>query len=461
MPIEQIPAQQENESKLVQKISKSDAISIGVDQLLKIQNEDGAWPYEGVYRVNRKIPVGYRIGGTAICCQALMYATNAQNESANQAVSNGVGLILKELEHPLMEPSQKDRYDVRVWGHIYALDLFCRLKQSTRFPELNQKTDPWIPKLTQSLLFEELETGGWNYANRRAHAGFVTAPAVHALLWARQTGEKIPKVVWKRAGEAMLRSRNDNGAFSYSGDERTNRPTKLPGSIARSANCEATLSLLGMSRQNAIKYALDAFHQHWDELEKRRKKTGTHKPPYGVAPYYFYYGHRYAAFAIQELPKENRAVEYERLFQVILRTRDPDGTWNDRVFDRSRAYGTAMTVLALLQDKVPQPRSIGHVEINLLRQTSVLDAVFIQVDPDLVTPKLTVEISADGNVKLADQSVALSSLETWFEENPVQQQLNSVLILAAGNVKTGDVGKLKTILRKYCGETAMYVRLKD
>ena len=31
------------------------------------------------------------------------------------------------------------------------------------------------------------------------------------------------------------------------------------------------------------------------------------------------------------------------------------GTWNDRVFPRSRNYGTSMIVLALLGDKTPLP----------------------------------------------------------------------------------------------------------
>ena len=47
--------------------------------------------------------------------------------------------------------------------------------------------------------------------------------------------------------------------------------------------------------------------------------------------------------------------ERERLLRAILKTRDADGTWNDRVFDRSRAYGTAMVVLALLGDASPLP----------------------------------------------------------------------------------------------------------
>lgn len=451
----------------VSEVSQTDAIAMGVAQLLEIQDDDGAWPYEGVYRVNQKIPVGYRVGGTAICCQALMYATPADRQITSQAVADGVNLILRELDHPLMAPSQADRYDVRVWGHIYALDLFCRIQQSDQFPDLKNQTAPWIHKLTQVLLEEELKSGGWNYANRRAHAGFVTAPAVQALLWARQCGETIPDSVWKRSAEAILRSRNDDAAFAYSGNENSDRPTKLPGSIARSANCEATLSLLGLERNNAIATALNAFHVHWDELEKRRKKSGTHKPPYGVAPYYFYYGHRYAAFAIQQLPKELRPAEFERLFQVILRTRDPDGTWNDRVFARSRAYGTAMTVLALLENEVPQPaglrsalgHGVGNGSFDPKSGKPVGDLVLIRIEPELITPRIQISLSPDRIATIDDQTIALGELQAWMENRPDGKHPNCILIYADAQAKVGDVERLKEILTTQFGEVSMYVTI--
>ncbi|MCX5690923.1 MAG: hypothetical protein NTV94_14260, partial [Planctomycetota bacterium] len=57
------------------------AIDQGIDVLLKLQEpgepalgadaEPCQWPYEGVYRVRGKIPVGYRIGGTALTVLAL------------------------------------------------------------------------------------------------------------------------------------------------------------------------------------------------------------------------------------------------------------------------------------------------------------------------------------------------------------------------------------------------------
>ena len=139
-----------------------DLVQNATSQLIRLQEEDGAWPYEGVYRVRRKIPVGYRVGGTAIVCTSLLYSDS--RPEATEAIRRGVEVILKDLKNELMTPDTTDTYDVRVWGHIYALDLFCRLKLSGHLNDLCAQTDPWIPKLVEYLKTEQIADGGWNYA---------------------------------------------------------------------------------------------------------------------------------------------------------------------------------------------------------------------------------------------------------------------------------------------------------
>ena len=338
--------------------SNTELIRTAVTQLLSMQESDGTWPYEGVYRVRGKIPIGYRIGGTALVGEALLHSTPRDDKKVFSAIARGIDYILAALEDPRMAPSKKNAYDVRVWGHCYALEFFCQLRGSKRFADHDKSIQKWIPKLVDALIAEELPGGGWNYANRRQHAAFVTAPVTQALLLARSQGEKVPAEVFERSRKILLGSRVDTGAFTYSGrsaGQAESPRAKMPGSIGRSPLCETTLTLLGGGSNRAIQAALDAFHLHWDELEKRRKKTGTHAGPYGIAPYYFYFAHRYAAQAIQALPPADRAAERQRMRDVLLRTRDEDGTWNDRVFKRSRNFGSAMAVLALLGDRTPLP----------------------------------------------------------------------------------------------------------
>ena len=75
----------------------------------------------------------------------------------------------------------------------------------------------------------------------------------------------------------------------------------MPGACARAAIAELTLFLAGRSDEKRLRVAVDAFFEHWGELLKRKSKQGTHEGPYGIAPYYFMYGHTYAAIAIEAL----------------------------------------------------------------------------------------------------------------------------------------------------------------
>src|SRR5262249_10255128 len=157
-----------------------------------------------------------------------------------------------------------------------------------------------------TLMVEEIKGGGWNYASRRAQATFVTAPVVQSLLLARAQGEDVPDDLLDRARKVLEASRTATGAFVYAGSAKgKENDDLLPGSAARSAVCETTLVLLGGGSTEAVQASIDAFHKYWDELEKRRKKKGTHEGKYLIAPYYFYYGHRYAAQAIEMLPAKS------------------------------------------------------------------------------------------------------------------------------------------------------------
>jgi hypothetical protein len=160
-------------------------------------------------------------------------------------------------------------------------------------------------------------------------------------------------------------SRTNTGGFAYfdfnSGDKNKfrNKEATVPGSVGRSAVCETTLTLLGSGKGEKIQTTVDAFHQHWSELEARRQKTGTHAGPHWIAPYYFFFAHRYVAQAIQMLPEKARDAEREKLLKLVLKVRDSDGTWNDRSVRKARSYGTAMVVLILLNERTPLPAALN------------------------------------------------------------------------------------------------------
>lgn len=346
-----------------------DAVMVaGVQHLLGGQESVGKseekweWPYEGVYRERGKIPLGYRVGGTAICAWAMLESSAAlHTEESAAALERATRFILAGLDQPPMQAGFKSTYDVRDWGMIYALNFFLRFEALGAVPKDHQQAVKerivWLVSTLQENAIPK--TGGWNYS-RRSGAGnpaasspFMTAPAILALWQAQSQGYAIDNSVVELGLKSLVAAQVDSGVYSYTSQGGLG---KIPGTIGRSPAVEVVLGLAGLSEPEHLRLAVDHFLEHWGELEKRRQKNGTHEGDFGIAPYYFYYAHYYAALAIEMLPEKQRAplrAKYrERLFASMdLETM----TFNDRVFPRSSHFGTAMSLLSLMQPNMPRP----------------------------------------------------------------------------------------------------------
>lgn len=328
----------------------------------------GEWPYEGVYRVANPdpegaerhiIPIGYRVGGTSIVGSAVFLAPGYVESGERQAaIERAVGFVCQAVKDPLMEPVYESGYDVRCWGYIYALDFLLLLEREQALPEVHKRAAKKAIHFYLASL-QELEipgSGGWNYARPRGPlsqpAGtspFMTGPALQALFAAKAQGYRVRSKVVERALDALERGRVDTGEVVYSTmGGHVSRGGELPGSVGRMLAVESTLRLAGRGDLSRVRGAIDAFLVHWEWLDQRRAKSGTHKKPYGVAPYYFYYAHDQAGRAIELLPEAERGEYRRRLRQRLEEVQLEDGTWNDRVFPRTANYGTACSVLALI-----------------------------------------------------------------------------------------------------------------
>ena len=83
----------------------SPMIARGVEHLLAVQEGDSKaeWPYEGVYRVGGQIPIGYRVGGTALCATALLRAPEYERDAPRQqSVARATRFIIDGRTHALM-----------------------------------------------------------------------------------------------------------------------------------------------------------------------------------------------------------------------------------------------------------------------------------------------------------------------------------------------------------------------
>jgi hypothetical protein len=351
----------------------SKAVTRGVELLLEMQEsmDDGKpkaeWPYEGVYRVDRQIPIGYRVGGTSITSVALLTAPGyADDPARKEAIARALRFVLDAANHPLMNPDYDGGYDVRGWGYTYRLHLLLTLKRLNAIPtgmaEDVEKAIRWDIDAIQQT--EIPKVGGWNYARSPGKEAvsppspFMTAPTLEALFNARALGYEVRDDVVNRAVETLLKARTTTGSYVYAGATREDRPPEpVPGAVGRMLASESTLYMCGKSSLLHIRAAVDAFITHWEWLDKRRAKNGTHVAPYQIAPYYFYYAHFYAARAIELLPERERPEYRRRLANLLFSVRLDDGSWNDRVFPRSRNFGTSFSLMALAMPSTPIPPS--------------------------------------------------------------------------------------------------------
>jgi hypothetical protein len=326
------------------------------------------WPYEGVYREQGEIPPGYRVGGTAIVLRSLVESPGWKKDPARlQSIARGFQFLLEQsLLAPRMGTGFSGGYDVRDWGHIEALETLLRMKELGAIPSKAKKpTQSLCENLIDTLINNEIPGGGWNYsrsrrANRPSNASpFMTAPAVMALMRARDHGFKFDTAVIDRGLDTLEAARLESGAFQYSTnpDRVTGEGFEaVQGACARMAPCETALWLAGRSDEGRVRSSVNAFLEHWEWLEKRRSQTGTHVAPYFIAPYYFFYAHTHAARALQALPEQERTALRDRILARLWQVRGEDGLWNDRVFPRSSAFGTAMTILAFRAPESPLPK---------------------------------------------------------------------------------------------------------
>ncbi len=349
LPDDQLEAWQDKQRKRLAKVRKS-------------KKPAQEWPYEGVYRTGGIIPPGYRVGGTAIVCNALVMAPGYdEDDTRKSAVARASDFMLEELtENERLEAGPKSGYDVRGWAHTYALDFFLlALRRGAVEKKLQKEMREMIPHLIDCIATNEVKAGGgWNYAGNST-SPFMTGSTLLALYQARSQGFEVDKDMVDRALDGLENARTKEGAYVYSGKNggrRRNR-TKMPGACARAAIAELCLLRGGRSDAKKLRVAVDAFFEHWGELLKRKSQQGTHVGEYGIAPYYFFYGHTYAALAIEALPEEDRESLRDQMQHTLWKTREEDGGWNDRIFPRSKSYSTAMALLALMaprMDPVPE-----------------------------------------------------------------------------------------------------------
>ena len=342
----------------------AEAIRRGVAFLVADQNSNGSWgSAEQTKDLNIYAPVpgahhAFRSAVTSLCVSALVDTGNSTPEVA-AAIDRGEAWMLEHL--PKLRRASGDAI-YNVWGHAYGIEAFVRLHSrhagdETRQAELKRQI------AIQVDLLDRYETvnGGWGYYDFTAHTkkpaadpnSFTTATVLVALRAAKSIDVEVPQRLIDRGLAVVRRQQKPDLSYLYAEDFKF-RPgysiNNPGGSLGRSQACNAVLRMYGDPSVS------DAAMEVWLErlfarnlwLDIGRKRPIPHESWYLVAGYFFYYGHYYSSFCIEELPAERRPPLKNQLAHVILQRQEKNGSWWDYpLYNYHQQYGTAFALMTL------------------------------------------------------------------------------------------------------------------
>jgi len=342
----------------------ADAIDRGVAYLLKDQNKDGSWgSAERTKGLNIYAPApgahqAFRAAVTALCTSALL-EVGSESPEVSAAIDRGEEYLLTNL--PKVRRATPDAM-YNVWTHAYGIQALVRLHKRKPDDEARRKRIVEVIESQIELLarYESVD-GGWGYYDFRYRTkqpssdsiSFTTATGLIALHEARQIGVNVPERLGARAVAAVGRQRKPDFSYLYGEYLKWEpmHPVNRPGgSLGRTQVCNVALRLWGEEKiTDAVMAAwLDRLFARNLWLDIGRKRPIPHESHFAVAGYFFYYGHYYAAVAIEMLPPDDRSQHFDQLAYRILALQEKDGTWWDYpLYNYHQQYGTAFALMTL------------------------------------------------------------------------------------------------------------------
>jgi len=340
------------------------AVDRGVDFLLKTQNSNGSW---GTSR-NRfrdiwtPIPGGFTafsVGTTSLCVMALCEAADDRPE-VTEALRRAEDWYAANLDR-LRLCSTAVMYNN--WGHGLSIQALCHLLRTqpmdeTRKARIRKMVDGQIARLHRYQFLD----GGWGYYSWGAlparsstdASTFMTATILIALHEARETGFGVPDDMIERAVAGLSQQRRPDFAYGYHFSAAKWTPTwdfgKPPAAMGRTQACNAAMRIWGEEATSdaVIKAWLKRLFARNGWLSMARKQNWPHAGYFGIAAYFYYYGHYYASVSIALLPEDERPYYQDYLAHVLLPHQEKDGSWWDfPLFNYHQQYGTAFAVMAL------------------------------------------------------------------------------------------------------------------
>ena len=327
------------------------SIRKGIDFLVSDQNKNGSWgSARNTKGLNIYAPVpgahdAFRAAITAMCVTALIETDAAKSDiSAKESLAKGEKWLLENLGS-IRRANHDAIYNV--WGHAYGISaLVAMYKKEVSDNSRKLKIEDAIKHQIKMLQKYESVDGGWGYYDFRyqtkqpssSSISFTNSTALVALKAAQEIGINVPERLTKRAFDATKRQQKPDFSYAY-GEYLKMRPMRginLPGgSLGRSQACNIALRMWGDKKitDKVMDTWLDRLWARNGWLSIGRKRPIPHESWFGVAGYFYYYGHFYAALCIESLEdKKNANYHKGQLAAVILPLQEKEGSWWDYLF---------------------------------------------------------------------------------------------------------------------------------
>jgi hypothetical protein len=201
-------------------------------------------------------------------------------------------------------------------------------------------------------------------------SSFTTATALIALKQVEPLGLGISEKRINEALAAILRQRYPDFAYAY-GEYLENYPrmgiNRPAGSLGRSQVCNLAARRYGdpLVTDEVLETWLDRLiaRNGWLDFGRKRHIPGEspHSAQFGVAGYFYYYGHFYAGQCVEQLPEEKRGYYWNHLQHILVPKQEKDGSWWDYIlYDYHQQAGTAMTLSTLIRCQAKSPEATSE-----------------------------------------------------------------------------------------------------
>jgi hypothetical protein len=214
---------------------------------------------------------------------------------------------------------------------------------------------------------EQSADGGWAYYDFN-HVGqspsghestsFNTAAMVEALLDARAQGAEVPEGTLSDAARCIERLRIPNGAYAYGTYAELSVGAdynRISGASCRLQACNVALARLGVpgADGDALRAGVALLRERHHYVEIARGRVMPHEAYYRNSGYYYFFGHYYAARALElSSPGASRDELVRWLASQMRIDQNADGSWFDYpLYGYGFAYATgyAMRTLQVLE----------------------------------------------------------------------------------------------------------------